>query len=106
MGLLDMGARVALAKIRDNMINPKLEGIAKVTELDYKDKKLFARVALEGVEEIPLEVTASKITAAPDGSSITIGEFQANRKFMQNALDKYVTNKPITIPEVSARIAP
>ena len=105
MGLLDMGLKLGLNQVKDNVINPKLEGIGKVEEIAYKDKKLFARLRLEDLEDHPLEVVCEEISFAPDGSAVTIGKFTANKKFMQAALDKYLAGRPVPVPEGKARLA-
>lgn len=99
MGLLDIGIKIALGKVRDNVINPKLEGIGKVEEISYRERELFVRLRLEELEDHPLEVVCSDITLADDGSSVRIGKFRANKKFMQTALDRYLAGKAIPVPE-------
>lgn len=105
MGLLDIGLQFGLNQVKDNVINPKLEGIGKIEAIAYKDKKLFARLCLADMEEHALEVECEEISLAPDGSTVTIGKFTANKKFMQTALDRYLAGRPVPVPEGKARLA-
>ena len=105
MGLLDMATKVALNKLKDGTINPKLEGIAVVDEISYKDKKLFLRCSLEGFPSQPIEVTCEDIKLSPDGASASVGKFTSNTAFVQNALDRYVAGKDFGIPEGAPRLA-
>lgn len=105
MGLIDGAMKIGLNKVKDSVINPKLDGIGTVEDLAYKDKKLFAKLRLADLEEHPLEITCEDITLAPDGSSVTINKFTANKKFLQVALDKYLAGRPVHVPDGSARLA-
>ncbi len=105
MGLLDMGVKMGLDKVRESVVNPRLEGIGKVEEMTFRDKKLYARLQLEDLEDHPLEITCEDISVAGDGSSVTVGKFTANKKFMRTALDRYLAGRPIPIPEGKARLA-
>lgn len=105
MGLLDIGLKIGLAKVKDSVINPKLEGIGIIEDIQYKDKKLFARLRLADMEDHPLEVTCEDINLSEDGSTVTINKFTANKKFLQTALDRYMAGKPITVPDGTPRMA-
>lgn len=104
-GMKDMGMKIAMGQVKDNVINPKLEGIGTVEDLSWKDQVLFARVRLTDLEDHPLEVWCSDISIAPDGSNVKIGNFRANKKFMQAALDRYLAGKPLAVPAGAARTA-
>lgn len=105
MGLLDMGLKIGLDQVRDNVINPRLEGIGKVEDITFKDKKLYARLRLVDLEQHPLEIVCEGIKLAPDGSTVIIGKFTANKSFMQVALDRYLAGKPINVPDGAPRLA-
>lgn len=105
MGLLEMGMKLPLKMLKDTVINPRLQGIGKVEDLSYHDRRLFARLRLEGLDDRPLEVTCEDIQLAEDGSWLRIGRFEANLKFMQTALDRYVAGQTIAVPEGPARTA-
>ena len=92
-------------KVRDKVINPRLEGVGKLEDLDWKDRKLTGRLLLDGLEHEPLELACEEISLAPDGSSVTVGKFTANKKFAQTALDRYLAGKPIHVPEGAPRLA-
>lgn len=94
----------ALRKVKEKLVNPALEGIGVVREISFKDGSLFLTLILEGLEDRPIDVRCSEIEIAPDGSQLTIHQFESNMPFAQNALTRYGT-RPIDIPEGSARFA-
>ena len=104
MGLLNFGVQMALNGIKDKVMNPKLEGIGTIEEFSYRDKKLFCKLRLEGLEDHPLEVLCEDISVADDGSSLAINKFMANKKFLQTALDNFMVGRVIEIPEGAARM--
>ncbi len=105
MGLFDMGAQFVLNKVKDSVINPKLDGIGVIEEIVYKNKTLFLRIRLEDLEDHPIEAICSDVQVADDGSSVCVGKFKANKKFAQTALDNFVAGQTFTIPAGGARLA-
>lgn len=95
--------QMALNGIKEKFVNPNIEGIATVKEMCWKDKTLYLLLVLNGLEDHPIEVTASDIKIAPDCSSITIGSYDSNMPFAYNALNQF-GKSPIAIPEGNARM--
>lgn len=104
MGILDFATRAALNKFKDSAINPRLEGVATVEDISYKDKKLTLRCVLEGFPAVPIDIVCEDISFAPDGSSVIVGKFASNAAFAHNALARFVAGKPFPIPEGAARL--
>lgn len=105
MGLMDLPIKMALNKTRDSYINPQLEGIGILEELNWKDGKLSGVLRLVDMEDQPIEVTCSDIKMSPDASSVRIGSFSSNKKFAETALKRFAENRDFSIPEGAARIA-
>ncbi|MFG6376350.1 MAG: hypothetical protein K1W05_10620 [Desulfovibrio sp.] len=100
----DAAITMALGKIRDKVLDQYLEGIGTVETINYKNKKLFLGLSLEGLPQ-PIEVECSDICFAPDGSAVTVNCFSANVPFAQTALDRFAAGKSFEIPEGAARFA-
>lgn len=100
----DAAVTMALGKIRDKVLEPYLEGIGTVETINYKNKKLFLGLQLDGLPR-PIEVECSEISLAPDGSSVTVNKFAANLSFAQTALDRFAAGKSFAVPEGAARFA-
>lgn len=95
---------LALNGVKDKFMNPNLDGIGVVREISYRDKMLFLTIALDGLEDRPIDLRCSDIKIAPDGSTITIHGFESNIAFAQNALNRFAT-RPFKVPEGGARMA-
>lgn len=104
MGILNFGVQIALNRIKEKVMNPRLDGIGTIEEFAYKDKKLFCKLRLEGLEDHPLEVVCEDIRIAEDGSNLIINKFIANKKFLQTTLDNFMAGRIIEIPEGGARL--
>lgn len=104
MGLLSMATTVALKGVKDKLVNPNIEGIGVVKEISFRDRTLFLTVVLDGLEDRPIEISCSRLEIAPDGSSVTVHEFQSNMPFAQNALNRFAV-RPFSVPEGGARMA-
>lgn len=76
---------------------PGLDGIARISELSWRDGELRATLLLEGLPERPLEICARDIEISPDCSRIHIHSFAANMAFAQNALTRFAS-RPFDIP--------
>lgn len=100
----DAAVTMALGKIRDKALAPYMEGIGTVETINYKNKKLFLGLSLEGLPQ-PIEVECSDICLAPDGSTVTVNCFSANLPFAQTVLDRFAAGKSFEIPEGAARLA-
>lgn len=98
------GIQLALNAINEKYIGPNLAGIGKITEIAYRDKKLFLTLQLDGMENRPAHICASDIKIEKDGSRISVGQFESDMAFIQNALNRFAT-RPFDIPEGAARIA-
>lgn len=103
--LKNMAVSAALEKVRTKVLNPKLSGIGVVDEMIYRDKRLFLKLRLEGLEDRPIDVRCSEINIAPDGSSLSIGKFESNMPFARVALESFAANRVFEIPEGGARVA-
>lgn len=103
MGLMDLPVKIALGKVKDSVINPQLEGIGVLEELAWKDGHVRGILRLADLEDQPIEIDASDIVIAPDGSSVRIGSFQSNKKFVANAVKRFALGKEFPIPEGGAR---
>lgn len=101
----DMGVKLALNKLRDIVINPKLAGIGTVDELVWKDRELFVKLRLNGLEDRPIEVKCAEISFGADGATVTAGSLISDMPFVQTALDRFVVGRPFTIPEGGPRMA-
>lgn len=101
----NMLVQTALNKVREKMINPRLEGIGTVEQLTIKGKEIFLIIKLAGMENTPIDVTGSEISIAEDGSSVTIGKFESNMPWVQNALDMFMANRPMSIDDADVRKA-
>ena len=104
-GIKNMFLRAALNKVREKMVNPKLEGIATVEELVFKGKELFLVVRLAGLEDRPVEITCSDIKIADDGGSIEIERFISNMPFVQNGLGAFLYGRSLELSDPAARSA-
>lgn len=102
--LRDKTAQFALNMVKDKFVNPNLDGICTVSDIRYHDKALSLTLALDGLEDRPIEVTCSDFEIAPDCSTITIHKFESNMPFARNALNRFASG-PISIPEGGARTA-
>ena len=100
--IINGAADVALDKVKDKIINPKLETIGTVESLTYKDKKLYMTVILEGMEDKPIDVCAEEIEISPDCASVKVNKFSSNMAFVNNALNKYATC-PFSVPDGAGR---
>lgn len=100
----NMAVSVALNGLKEKLVNPNLEGIGKVTEISFKDKTIFVTVVLEGLEDTPIEACCRKIEIAPDGSSVTLADFDSKLPFAKNALNRFAA-KTFDIPEGKTRSA-
>lgn len=100
----DAAVTMALGKIRDKVLAPYLEGIGTVETINYKNKKLFLGLLLNGLPQ-PIEVECSEICLAPDGSAVTVNTFSASIPFVQTALDRFAAGKSFEVPEGAARLA-
>lgn len=98
----NMAVSVALNGLKEKFVNPSLEGIAKVTEISFKDKAISATILLEGLEDRPIEACCRKIEIAPDGSSVTLSDFESRLPFVKNALNRFAA-RTFAIPEGNAR---
>lgn len=81
--------RMALENAMDKIINPRLAGIAKVRSLSWKDGRLQAVCALEGLDNVEIDIVCNSVSIAPDGGSVTLGDFTSNMPFAENALNQF-----------------
>lgn len=96
--------QIALNHLRDKNMNPTLEGIAKIKEIAWKDGKLHLNLTLDGLENHAIEIDCARLEIAPDGSSITVGEFSSNMPFAANALNNFAA-RTYDIPTDGPRAA-
>lgn len=72
-------------------INTKLEGIAKVKSLVLEGKHIKIQLILAGLEALPLETVCRSVVINDSGTKITLGDFEANKEFLANALNRFAT---------------
>lgn len=95
---------IALDQIRQRMINPGLKGIAEARDLCFKDGQISATVILEGLEDRPVDIVCENINVDSDGTGISVGNFESNMPFVQNAL-KLIEGRKFPVPTGMARAA-
>lgn len=95
---------LALNSIKGIVVNPNIEGIGTVQEIKYADGKCHVKLLLNGLEDKPIDITCEDIKIGDDGSYVLIEKFTSNMPFVQNALNKFASQK-FDIPEGSARFA-
>jgi len=79
-------------------INPYLEGIGSVEgiEIDKKAKSIVARVGMAGeLQPVRIEVHGYHLGA----DSITIPRFICSKPWIDAALNRFLANPPIRLPE-------
>lgn len=103
MGLRTFAANKALGWIKEKFVNPNIEGIGTVKKILFENGKLLLTVELTGLEDRPIDITASDIRIAPDNSSIEVRMFESNMPFVQTALNRFAT-RAFDVPEGSARM--
>lgn len=96
---------VVLNKVRQKMINQQIEDIGTVEELAFKNRELYLKIKLAGLEDRPIDVKGSDIKISEDGAKVRIGKFDSNMPFLDNALNRFLKDKSFAIPEGSARMA-
>jgi hypothetical protein len=87
--LATMATQKALSELKDRLLNPAVSEIGTITAISYRDKKLFLNVVLNGLEDREIEVSCGRLRIADDGSRISLGAFQSNMPFAQNALNMF-----------------
>lgn len=95
---------LALTGIREKIVNANIEGIGVVREISFKDGKVHLALVLNGLEDREIGITCASVAIAPDGSSVTLGDFDSNMPFAKNALDRFASRK-IDVPPGAARTA-
>lgn len=104
----DKASQVALDTLKDKIINPQLEGIGKVTSIGLDGKHINLEVVLEDLETTPITIVCQTVRIADDGASILMGNFRSNKKFAENALNRFasktypVPDKPMLRPALVA----
>lgn len=98
------GISMALNGVKEKVVNPNLEGIGVVKEISFRDKKLHLKLVLDGLEDKVIEISCSKVTIAPDGSSVGLSGFSSNMPFAENALNRFAP-KAFSVPDGAGRIA-
>lgn len=104
-GMRSKITNLALGAIKEKIVNPNLEGIGTIKAISYTQGEISLTLVLMGLEDRPINLRASEIAIAPDGSSITVGRFESDMAFVQNGLDKFLAGRPFEIPEGSPRMA-
>lgn len=102
--LKNKAVAIALNHAKEKLVNPFFEGIGVVREISFRDKMLYLTIALEGLEDRPIDIRCSELEIAPDGSSVTIHGYESNMPFAQNLLSRFAA-KPLPIPEGGGRLA-
>lgn len=100
----DKAVSLALAGIRDKLVNPAVSGLGQVHDVNWRDKKLYLTVTLDGMPDRPIEVVCSDIEISPAGDSIRVGQYDASAPFAKNALNRFACHS-FPIPEGAARSA-
>ncbi|HNW58293.1 MAG TPA: hypothetical protein PKI62_01285 [bacterium] len=79
-------------------INPYLEGIGVIQELEFNKeaRSILALVTLTGEAE-PVRVEAHGYLLGPD--SITISKFICSRPWLETTLNRFLANRKFTLPE-------
>lgn len=94
----DGAVQVGLDAIKNKLINTKIEEYGRIKEISWKDNRLECVVNLLGMEEVDLIASCGHIHIWEDASKIQLGDFQANKQFLKNALDNYATRE-MDVPE-------
>lgn len=76
---------------------PSLEGIARISELEWRNGELRVSLILDGLPERPLEISVRDIEISPDCSLLHVHYFSASMAFAQNALMRFAA-RPFAIP--------
>ncbi len=81
-----------------SFINPYLEGIGSVEEIeiDKKAKSIVARVVMAG-ESLPVRIEVHGYHLGAD--FITIPRFICSKPWVEAALNRFLANQPYKIPE-------
>lgn len=101
--LKNRAVSAALNGVKEKVVNPNLDGIGKVTNIAYENKKLFVTVVLAGLEDKPVTVLCNNIDIAPDASSVSVSGFASNMPFAENALNRFLPAS-FQVPEGSTRM--
>ncbi|MBQ9407181.1 MAG: hypothetical protein IJU37_10670 [Desulfovibrio sp.] len=75
-----------------------LGDIAKITKIGLESGKLYLSFVLNGLEDKEMQVQCHEVHIAEDGSSLTLGGFESNMPFLQNAFNRFAP-KSIALPE-------
>ncbi len=79
-------------------INPYLEGIGAIQELEFNKeaRSILALVTLIGETE-PVRIEAHGYLLGPD--SVTIAKFICSKTWLETALNRYLANRKFPLPE-------
>ncbi|MCR4666748.1 MAG: hypothetical protein K5657_05590 [Desulfovibrio sp.] len=99
----DTAVSGVLQRLRSFLSENYLAGIGTITDLRYESGRLSMRISLLGLEDREIEAVCSRVSIAPDGSSITLSDFTSNMPFMATILNRYLASAPLTLPEGNVR---
>ena len=97
-GIADGTRNIILKEIKDSILNPKLEGIAKISEITKDGNSFYIKGTLQGFEDRPMTITCSEVEIAKDASYVKIGRVSSNYEFFQNIMDR-IGELKMPIPE-------
>lgn len=93
-----MAVGTALEKLMDNVLNPRLAGIAKIKKIAWEDKKIHLLLVLNGLDDVDIDVVCNDVKIAEDGSRVSVGGFTSNMPFAENALNQ-IAARDYPVPE-------
>ncbi|MBR4742035.1 MAG: hypothetical protein IK079_03975, partial [Desulfovibrio sp.] len=109
MGLIGNMGDAAVSKIlnhlRDTVFKDLLEGVADITEINYKDKTVSVKAVLKGLEDKAITVTCHSIKITKDGEAVKLKDFTSNMPFAATLLNRYLAKYALPIPEGPCRLA-
>jgi len=68
---------------------PHIDKIAKITKICFESGKFQITFALNGLDDVEMQLLCNTIHIADDGSTVTLKDFTSNMAFLENAANAF-----------------
>lgn len=104
MGLGEKFANILADSTGKSLINQHIAKYGKLKSLFLEDGQIRASLLLNGLEDREITISCASVEIAPDGSSISLGDFSSNLPCVEQALNDFCT-RTFPVDSKGAQIA-